>query len=82
MFGKKSAEKRVTEVRLVEAAAQLFAGHGFKATSTREIAQLANLHQVTLFRYFPQAGLIASRAGASPEPDKPWPGSAGKPDRE
>jgi AcrR family transcriptional regulator len=53
MFEKKSAEKSVTEVRLMEAAAQLFARRGFKATTTREIAQLANLNEVTLFRYFP-----------------------------
>jgi AcrR family transcriptional regulator len=52
MIGKKSAEKSVTEVRLVEAAAQLFARQGFKATTTREIAQLADLNEVTLFRYF------------------------------
>ncbi|MGA2349826.1 MAG: TetR/AcrR family transcriptional regulator [Terracidiphilus sp.] len=54
MFGQKSAEKSITEVRLVEAAAQLFARHGFKATTTREIAQLANLNEITLFRYFPR----------------------------
>jgi AcrR family transcriptional regulator len=53
-LGKKSPEKSVTEVRLVEAAAQLFARHGFKATTTREIAQLADLNEVTLFRYFPR----------------------------
>lgn len=50
----KSAEQNVTEVRLVEAASQLFARQGFKATTTREIAQLANLNEVTLFRYFPR----------------------------
>jgi AcrR family transcriptional regulator len=54
MFEKKTAERSVTEVRLMEAAAQLFARHGFKATTTREIAQLANLNEVTLFRYFPR----------------------------
>lgn len=54
MLGKRSAEKKVTEVRLVEAAAQLFALHGFKATTTREIAQLADLNEATLFRYFPR----------------------------
>jgi AcrR family transcriptional regulator len=53
MAEKKSAETSVTEVRLMEAAAQLFARRGFKATTTREIAQLANLNEVTLFRYFP-----------------------------
>lgn len=36
----------------MEAAAQLFARHGFKAATTREIAQLADLNEVTLFRYF------------------------------
>jgi len=53
MIGKKSPERSLTEVRLVEAAAQLFARNGFKATTTREIAQLADLNEVTLFRYFP-----------------------------
>jgi len=38
----------------VEAAAQLFAHNGFKATTTREIAQLADLNEATLFRYFPR----------------------------
>lgn len=54
MIGRKSPERSVTEVRLVEAAAQLFARHGFKATTTREIAQLAALNEATLFRYFPR----------------------------
>jgi AcrR family transcriptional regulator len=54
MFARKSPERSVTEVRLVEAAAQLFARHGFKATTTREIAQLADLNEATLFRYFPR----------------------------
>ena len=44
----------MTEVRLVEAAAQLFARNGFKATATREIALLADLNEATLFRYFPR----------------------------
>jgi AcrR family transcriptional regulator len=48
----RSAAKSVTEVRIVEAAAQLFARHGFKAATTREIAQLADINEVTLFRYF------------------------------
>jgi TetR/AcrR family transcriptional regulator len=48
----RSAAKSLTEVRIVEAAAQLFARHGFKAATTREIAQLADLNEVTLFRYF------------------------------
>jgi len=44
----------VTEVRIIEAAAQLFAQNGFKATTTRNIAELAELNEATLFRYFPR----------------------------
>jgi AcrR family transcriptional regulator len=53
-IGHKSAGSSVTEVRIVEAAAQLFAHNGFKATTTRDIAQLADLNEATLFRYFPR----------------------------
>lgn len=52
MMEQRSAAKSVTEVRIVEAAAQLFARHGFRAATTREIAQLADINEVTLFRYF------------------------------
>ena len=53
-MGHKSAGSSVTAVRIVEAAAQLFAHNGFKGTTTREIAQLASLNEATLFRYFPR----------------------------
>lgn len=49
---KKAAGRVVTEVRIVEAAVQLFSRQGYKGTSTREIAQLAGVNEVTLFRYF------------------------------
>ena len=49
---KKTAGRSVTEVRLVEAAAQLFSRHGYKGTSTREIASLAEVNEATLFRNF------------------------------
>jgi AcrR family transcriptional regulator len=52
--GHKTAGSSVTEVRIVEAAAQLFAHNGFKATTTKDIAQLADLNEATLFRYFPR----------------------------
>jgi AcrR family transcriptional regulator len=52
MIEQRSLAKSVTEVRIVEAAAQMFARHGFKAATTREIAHLADLNEVTLFRYF------------------------------
>lgn len=53
-LGRRSAGTSVTEVRIVEAAEQLFAHNGFKGTSTWEIAQLADLNEATLFRYFPR----------------------------
>ncbi len=49
---KKTAERSITEVRLVEAAVQLFSRQGFKGTSTRDIAHLAGVNEATLFRYF------------------------------
>ncbi len=51
-MAEQSPAKSVTEARIVEAAAQLFARHGFKAATTRQIARLADLNEVTLFRYF------------------------------
>ena len=52
MMVPRSSTKSVTEVRIVEAAAQLFARHGFKAATTRDIAHLAGVNEATLFRYF------------------------------
>jgi AcrR family transcriptional regulator len=49
---KKAAERSVTEVRIVEAAVQLFARHGYKGTTTREIARLAKVNEATVFRCF------------------------------
>lgn len=49
---KKTGGRSVTEVRIVEAAVQLFARRGYKGTSTREIAHVAGLNEATLFRYF------------------------------
>jgi len=51
MIEPRSLAKSMTEVRIVEAA-EMFARHGFKAATTREIAHLADLNEVTLFRYF------------------------------
>ncbi len=49
---KKTAGRSVTEVRIVEAAVQLFSRQGYKGTSTREIAHVAGVNEATLFRYF------------------------------
>ncbi len=46
--------KTATEERIVEAAVQLFSRRGFRGSSTRAIAQLAGVHEVTLFRHFPR----------------------------
>ena len=49
---KKTAGRSVTEVRIIEAAVQLFSRRGYKGTSTREIAHLAEVNEATLFRCF------------------------------
>lgn len=49
---KSAAERSVTEVRILEAAVQLFSRRGYKGSSTREIAHLAGVNEATLFRYF------------------------------
>jgi AcrR family transcriptional regulator len=43
-----------TANRIVEAAVQLFSRQGFAATSTHEIARLAGVSEVTVFRHFPR----------------------------
>lgn len=40
------------QVRIVHAAAALFSRQGYHGTSTREIARLADVSEVTVFRYF------------------------------
>jgi AcrR family transcriptional regulator len=56
---KKATGRSVTAARIVEAAVQLFSRRGYKGTSTREIAHLAQVNEATLFRYFPRkAGLF------------------------
>jgi len=49
---KKAAERSVTEVRIVEAAVQLFSRQGYKGTTTRQIAHLAGVNEATVFRCF------------------------------
>lgn len=51
---KKQVRETVTQARIIEAAVQLFAKNGFKATSTRDISKLASVNEVTLFRHFPR----------------------------
>jgi AcrR family transcriptional regulator len=62
---KKKASSTLTEVRIVEAAMQLFARQGYKGTSTRDIARVAKVNEVTLFRYFPRKSDLFSAAAES-----------------
>jgi AcrR family transcriptional regulator len=43
-----------TAIRIVEAAVQLFSRQGFASSSTHEIARLAGVSEVTVFRHFPR----------------------------
>jgi AcrR family transcriptional regulator len=43
-----------TANRILEAAVQLFSRQGFAASSTHEIARLAGVSEVTVFRHFPR----------------------------
>jgi AcrR family transcriptional regulator len=52
MLVPRNQQKSVTEVRILEAAVQLFSRQGFGGTGTREIAQLADVNETTLFRYY------------------------------
>ncbi len=52
MAATKKLARNITEARIIEAAVQLFSQHGFKGTSTRDIAELANVNEATLFRHF------------------------------
>ena len=64
-FLNKRAARTVTQVRIVEAAAQLFARQGYKGTSTRDISRLAKVNEVTLFRYFPRKWDLFTAAATS-----------------
>jgi AcrR family transcriptional regulator len=46
--------KNSTQERIIEAAAKLFSRQGFAGTSTSEIARLAGVSEVTIFRHFPR----------------------------
>ena len=48
----KHRSKNSTQDRIVEAAVQLFSRQGFNGSSTSEIARLAGVSEVTVFRHF------------------------------
>ncbi len=47
-----ASQRKSTRQRLVQAALQLFAAQGVTETTTRQIAELADVNEVTLFRHF------------------------------
>jgi AcrR family transcriptional regulator len=54
MSAAKTKSPNGTANRIVEAAVQLFSRQGFAASSTHEIARLAGVSEVTVFRHFPR----------------------------
>src|SRR5687767_13398819 len=55
-----AAEKEATRERIIEAALDLFRRQGFDATTTRDIAQAAQIATGTLFNYFDTKEAIAA----------------------
>lgn len=56
-----AAQRKSARQRLVDAAFQLFSGQGVGATTTRQVADLAGVNEVTLFRQFgSKHGLLAA----------------------
>jgi AcrR family transcriptional regulator len=52
--------KTATRERILEAARRLFADNGYEATTTRDIAQAAEIATGTLFNYFPTKEAIVA----------------------
>ena len=50
--------KSNTEHRLIEAAVRLFSRQGYSATSTREVAMVADVNEASLFRHFSKEDLF------------------------
>lgn len=56
-----AAQRKSARQRLVDAALQLFSSQGVAATTTRQVADLAGVNEVTLFRQFgSKHGLLAA----------------------
>lgn len=55
----RAEHKRLTRERLISAAVELFAQHGYRATSVGEIARIAGTTPTTFYRYFPSKSEVA-----------------------
>ena len=53
VFNSPATSEAQTRTRILQAAQKLFASKGFDGTTTRDLAQTANVAEGTLFRYFP-----------------------------
>ena len=49
------------EIRIINAAINIFSEKGFESTRTREIAERAGVAEGTIFRYFPTKDAILER---------------------
>jgi AcrR family transcriptional regulator len=72
-----------TRTAILNAAVQVFSQHGFRGSTTRRIAEAAEVNEVTIFRYFGSKEALLHEAINAPgevglttplpvEPVKPW----------
>lgn len=67
-----------TAARILAAARQVYAEAGFRGTTTRRVAQLAGVNEITLFRHFGTKNTLIQAALAS-NYENPGPGPLGEP---
>jgi len=72
-----------TRERLLDAAREVFARDGLRSATTREIAQVAGVNEVTLFRLFQSkqnllAAVLERESAEGPEPSLEKPAEAGQ----
>lgn len=66
MIGRHQASKPGTAERILAAARRAFGEHGYRATTTRAIAELAGVAEPTVFRHFGSKELLFERAVVAP----------------
>ena len=66
-MSRRARRKTETLRRIEEAGWQLFTTRGYEATSTREIAEAADIAAGTLFNYFPEKRSLLIHSDAAPD---------------
>ena len=62
----------ISREKILGAAARVYAEHGFRGATTRRIADVAGVNEVTIFRIFgSKAKLMAEAVRPRPDPDEP-----------